>query len=405
MATKFNIEAERSVLGAVLLEPSRVDDVFDVVAPDDFFHKAHRKIARAMVAFRDRDVPIDAYSVMAELKHRRAEQVLQTVPLTELADAGMPRTAMRYAALVRGFSELCAVELAGRGIAQTAAELSPREYAEVESFKDQAEERIFGACERGAPSTVKTAAELVDSARERFAACAEHRAPPGVVLTGFSTLDVLTGGLHPGALVVVAARPSMGKSAFLSQVSESCATSGRAVALLSLEMSGEELIERVACGRSEINLTKAKAGNLNQAERRRLDDALDEVRTVPILVDDEADQYLASIRSKSRRLARGGQLGVVLIDYLQLIRPRDVRDPRERQIAEISHGLKALAKQLHVPVIAAAQLNRLVESRQGHRPQLSDLRESGTIEQTRTLSSYFTAPSSTIRKIGRARWT
>ena len=260
-------------------------------------------------------------------------------------------------------------------------ETIPRDYTEFENFKDGVAQRIFEACETRPRSTMHALPTLVDQAIERIESYGAHEVPAGTITIGLAEVQALTGGLEPGTVSVLAARPSMGKTALLLHVAEHAGESGNKVAFFSLEMSDDELAQRLICSRAQVNLMKAKAGNLSLIERERVQTAAEKLRLLPIQVDDSADQDLQAIRSKSRRIARRGGLGLIAIDYLQLIRPRDLRDQRERQISEISRGLKRLAKELHVPVLVASQLNRLAETRKDHRPQLSDLRESGAIEQ------------------------
>ena len=272
-------------------------------------------------------------------------------------------------------------------------EFNPQQYLDVEQFKQEAEARIFAACEQGLQTTVRTASQLGEAAMEIFE---RYRRPPDdaqptAIHTGLRDLDTAV-SIEPGMFVTIAARPSMGKTSLLTHIAVRAAAAGRGVFFASLETAGPKVAVRAICSALRIDWWRVTKRQLTEAEWKKLADAAMRFRELPLQVDEDPTQRMSAIRSKARRSARGGKLGLICIDYLQLVRPEQGRDVREREVAEISRAAKALAMELSVPVIMAAQLNREVEKRDKHVPQLADLRESGAIEQDSDIICFITRP-------------
>src|SRR5580658_1073299 len=362
-----NIEAEQSVLGAVLLENEAINQALEILTPDDFYRETHREIFRAMMDLSDHNQPVDAITLTDALRTKGVlEQVGGPAYIAELADT-VPTAAnvAHYARIVREKAVLRSLATIATDIASSAYEAN----ADVDEFLDTAEHRIFEISERRIKPSFHDMRELVTG-----------------VPTGFKDLDVLTAGLQPSDLIVLAARPSMGKTALALNIAAYAAMDAeprRGVAFFSLEMSKEQLVLRMLCSEARVDSAKARAGYLSERDFPKLAQAAARLSEANIFIDDSSDTTAITLKAKCRRLARdhSNNLGLVLVDYLQLMRSARPGESREKEIAEISRSLKALAKELNLPVIGCSQLNRQVETRPDRRPLLADLRESGAIEQ------------------------
>ncbi len=395
-----NLEAERSSLGGVLIKPSAFDEVATSLTADDFYLPAHREIFDAMLALDKRRTPIDVVALADELKVRGALPRLEggQAYLVDLANAvPTAENINHYVRLVREKATL-------RRLIGTMAEYQSRAYGdfgEFELFLDEAENAVFKVAQQQRREGYRAVGDMMGGVLEGIEIRGRERQAVTGVPTGFTRLDELTAGLQPENLIVVAARPGVGKTSFAVNVAMNAAIKHQVpVLIFSLEMSSYELMERMLAGQAAIDSTKLRRGLIEYAEwKNKIFPAGMEISKAPILIDDSAAPSIMEIRAKARRF-RGDQryfpakaanpdmpsrppLGLVVIDYLQLARGAGGRrdDNREREIAEISRGLKALAKDLKVPIIAVSQLNRGLEKRDDKRPQLSDLRESGAIEQ------------------------
>lgn len=395
-----NLDAERSVLGAVLLKPSSFDELAMSVKAEDFFLPAHREIFDAMMALDKRRQPIDVISLGDELKTRGALPRLEGGEgyLLSLAD-GVPtaENVGHYGRLVKEKSTL-------RRLIAACAEIQSRAYGEFgdyEQFLDEAESHIFNVAQQTRKETYSFVGDHMGDVLESIEARARQKQSITGVPTGFGKFDEMTAGLQPEALVVVAARPGVGKTSWAINVVMNAAMVHKVPCLVfSLEMSKFELMERMLSGEARIDSGRIKRGQIEYSDwKNRIYPAGSRLSAAPILIDDSAAPSILDIRAKSRRFRADpkyfpppgpnderslrGPLGLIVIDYLQLCRGSGGKkdESREREIAEISRGLKALAKDLKVPIIAVSQLNRGVEKREDKRPQLSDLRESGAIEQ------------------------
>ena len=377
-----NLEAERGVLGSVLLINDVLDEVADVITPEHFYTDAHRKIFSAIRRLYDNNAyAIDPLTLAEELdKHSELADIGGTAYLEQVLEA------VPHAGNARYYAGIVREKWVQRQLIFACNEILAECYDGSNDPNDvlsSAEQRIFRILDdQGAPRKMLIKDILLD-AFDRINERMENDEVISGIPTGFTDLDQKLNGLQSSELVVLAARPSMGKTALVCNIAEGVAmgTERRAVLLFSLEQSNLELAERLLCIRSQVNSHRLRAGTLDDDERKLLVHASQELSEAPLYLDDQPGRTIAQITAVARRLQRRNDVAVVIIDYLQLIEPEDKSAPREQQIALITRRLKALAKELNVPVIALAQLNRGVEHREDKRPRLSDLRESGAIEQ------------------------
>jgi len=376
-----SVDAEESVLGAILLDNTAIDRVTGVLQPDDFYRESHRKIYRAMQALADRSEPADLVTLGEVLRGRgELTDVGGAAYLAELAER-VPTAAnvAYYAKLVRDKAVL-------RNLITTATSIAERGYAgqEVKELLDRAEQEIFALSDREVRPAFVRLDGLLNSTFDTIERLFENKQAVTGVTTGFADLDRLTAGLQPSDLVIVAGRPSMGKTALCMNIAENAALKADAgVAIFSLEMSKEQLAMRMLCSQAHVDLKRVRTGHLNDAEFGELAKAAANLSEAKIFIDDTPALTVLELRAKARRLSRDptANLKLVIVDYLQLMRSSEGKDSREQEISEISRSLKALAKELHLPVLALSQLNRQVENRHPPKPRLADLRESGAIEQ------------------------
>jgi len=377
-----SLEAEESVLGGIMIDNAALDRVVELLQPDDFYRGTHRKLYRAMLDLSERSEPVDLITLSETLKARgELTEIGGASYLAELTQR-VPTAAniAHYAKIVRERSIL-------RGLIEAATEIASRGYQasdDVDQLLDRAEQLIFGIQERKVKQAFTRTGDLVVETIRTIERLYEKKQAVTGVPTGFTDLDRLTAGLQPSDLIIVAGRPSMGKTSFCLNIAEHAAMrAGVGVGIFSLEMSKEQLAMRMLCSEARVDLGRVRSGQLHDREFPRLAMAAGRVGDAPIFIDDTPAITVLEMRAKARRLKRdaGAKLGLIVVDYIQLMRSAEGRDSREQEISEISRSLKALAKELHVPVIALSQLNRQVESRSPPKPRLSDLRESGAIEQ------------------------
>jgi replicative DNA helicase len=387
-----NIEAEISVLGAVLQDPQALLKAMEVLRPADFYKEVHRKIFGACTDLFERSEPVDLVTLANELMRRKQlEEVGGSSALSALVDA-VPTAAnvTHHARIVKDKALLYA--LIQKGTAVVSRAYSDKE--DVDEVLDWAEQQIFEISQdkvsRGfvpVKSILKGTFQLIEKLYDR-------KSHVTGVPTGFRKFDEMTAGLQPSDLIVVAGRPSMGKTSFCLNVAQHAAIQERIpVAIFSLEMSKEQLVQRLLCSVARVDSHKLRTGYLSDADWPRLTTGAGILSESPIFVDDTPGISLLEMRAKARRLKAEHSLGLVIIDYLQLVSGRGRAESRQQEISEISRSLKAMAKELDVPVMALSQLSRAVESRQPPRPQLSDLRESGAIEQDADVVTFLYRPS------------
>jgi replicative DNA helicase len=375
-----NLEAEQSVLGGILLEPGALDRIADILAPEDFYHEAHEKIYQTMLELYRRREPVDLVTVSALMYDR---QLLDAVGgpgfLASLGDnVGSAANIEYWARIVHEKSILRQLISCSNGIAAQSYE----QINDVDTFLDEAENRIFTIAETKLRQGFFSLGSLVESEISLLEQLYGRREMTTGVPTHFRDLDRYTAGLQKSDLIILADRPSMGKTALALNIAYNVAHySQLPVAVFSLEMSKEQLVRRLLSAIGHIDASQLRRAFLTSDQWTSLQEAAGQLMDCPILIDDTPAITALEVRAKCRRLRREKKLGLVLIDYLQLMRGRSDFISREQEISEISRSLKALAKELQVPVVALSQLNRRVEERPNKRPVLSDLRESGAIEQ------------------------
>jgi replicative DNA helicase len=385
-----NLEAEESVLGAMMISPGAIGAVSEILDAGDFYRESHAKIYRAALALYAKGEPVDAITLTDELEERsELEGVGGRVRLHELA-ALVPATAnaSHYARIVHETATLRGLIRAGGEIARLGWERP----GETGDLVDQAEQILYDLSQQRVTGEWSEIEDLLKESFERITALYES----GVDLTGtpsgFRDLDRLTSGFQPGNLIIVAARPSMGKSALaLCMAANMGVRHNIPVGLFTLEMSKSEVTQRLMCSEAKVESQRLRNGKLAPDDWPRLTAACDKLAKAPIYVDDTGLLNMMEIRSKARRLkARHPDLGLIIVDYLQLLTPSQRRDSdgRVQEVSEMSRSLKILARDLDVPIVALSQLSRAVEQRTDKRPILSDLRESGSIEQDADLVAF-----------------
>jgi replicative DNA helicase len=383
-----NLEAEESVLGAMMLSPGAIGAVSEVLTAGDFYRESHGTIYRAALELYGHGEPVDAITLADKLEERgELEHVGGRVRVHELA-ALVPATANagHYARIVRDMSMLRGLIGAGGEIQRLGWE-RPGETAEL---VDRAEQIVFDLAQERVTTEFSHIESLLKEGFERITALYEAGSELTGVPSGFRDLDKLTAGFQPGNLVIVAARPSMGKSAFaLCMASNLAVRHETPVALFTLEMSKSEVTQRLMCSEAKVESNRLRTGKLLPDDWPRLTAACDKLAKAPIYVDDTASVTMMEIRSKCRRLkSREPKLGLIVVDYLQLMTSGGSAENRVQEVSQISRALKILARDLDVPIVALSQLSRAVEQRHDKRPILSDLRESGSIEQDADLVAF-----------------
>ncbi len=378
-------EAEMGVLGSILRQNDVLNEVQQVVRADNFYYDAHQKIYDAIVETYNSGKPVDAVILFEVLKQRQQlEDIGGPAYIAELWDAApTAANAEYYARIVR---EKAIV----RNLIHANTELLRDAYdgtMPADELLGTAERRILEIAEKGTVGEMKTLEVAMKEALDRIDARSTGNLSEVGVPTGYVDLDNLTAGLHESELVIIAARPGIGKTAFaLNLVRHAVVDERMPVFFVSLEMARVELAERLLACQSRVDSFKLRKGNLNSTDIGRLMDAAEQLKGTPrepvkLFIDDTPAQTMLRIAANARRLKLKHNLRMVVIDYLQLIEPENRRDPRQEQVAQISRRLKFLAKELKIPVVALAQVNRASEDRQDHKPRLSDLRESGSLEQ------------------------
>jgi len=375
-----NIDAEQSVLGAVLLENEAINKVTEHIIPEDFYRESHRKIFQGMLELLEKNEPVDLITLTDELKKKNhLADVGGPAYIASLAD-NIPTASnvAYYAKIVREKAIL-------RRLVNTATEIVTKGYEDsgnVEDVLDQAERSIFEITRKGVNPSFFDLKTVVKESFKTIERLYEKKDFVTGVPTGFQELDRLTAGLQPADLIIVAGRPSMGKTALCLNIAQYAASEASVpVAIFSLEMSKEQIALRMLCSEGRVDAQQLRRGFLTDQDWRKLIKAADLLSRAPIFIDDTPAMSVLEMRAKARRLKAEHNLGLIIIDYLQLMRGRSGTDSREQEISDISRSLKALAKELNLPVLALSQLNRRVEERPIKRPQLADLRESGAIEQ------------------------
>ncbi|VYT93211.1 Replicative DNA helicase [Enterococcus casseliflavus] len=375
-----DIEAEQAVLGAVFLDADAIIDAMEVIAPEDFYRRSHQIIFQAMIQLNDRSESIDLITLKAEIeKSNSLEDVGGLTYLTELSQASPSAASIAY------YAKIVDDKATLRNLIQTASRIVTKGFEQdedVQSIIDQAEKSILEVSEKRNSNGFQSIAEVLNRTIETIDQLAKNNEEITGLPTGYAALDKMTAGLQKEELIILAARPAVGKTAFALNIAQNVGTkTDRSVAIFSLEMGAESLVNRMLCAEGSIEASHLRTGQLSEEEWRNLIVAMGSLSNANIYIDDTPGIKISEIRARCRKLAQEkGNLGLILIDYLQLIEGTG-RENRQQEVSEISRQLKKLAKELKVPVIALSQLSRGVEQRQDKRPVLSDIRESGSIEQ------------------------
>ena len=377
-----SIEAEQSVLGALLIDRDAVIEVADFLRPADFYRQAHGTIYEAVLELYDRREPIDIVTVSEALeRHERLEQVGGSAFLTSLINLTPTAVnAVYYARIV----ERKAVLRNLIGAAGRIASIGYDESADVGESIDRAEQELFAVSQKRVETGFSPLKTLLHSAYDRLDYLHQHKGEISGIRTGFADLDTLTSGLQKSDLVVLAARPSIGKTSLALNFAEHAAVrEGKTVGIFSLEMSKEQLVLRLLSSVANIDSQRLRTGFLEEMDFTRLAPAMNALAEAPVYIDDTPNISTMELRTKARRLQAESGLDMLIVDYLQLMQSTlNSRDAnRVQEVSEITRGLKGLARELQVPVVALSQLSRQAEMRESKEPRLSDLRESGSIEQ------------------------
>src|SRR5574340_227702 len=385
--TPHTVEAEQSVLGGLLLEASALDKIADLMTDDDFYRHEHRLIFRQIVRLSEMAKPVDVITVAEALEIAGELDKVGGLPYLGSLAQNVPSAAniRRYGEIVRERSIMRKLVEVGTDISSSAYNPAGRDAAQL---LDEAEGRVFEIAEAGSrgkqgfmsmPPLLTQVVERIETLYGR-----DNQSDVTGTATGYTDLDRMTSGLQPGDLIIVAGRPSMGKTAFSINIAENVALDGKPVAIYSMEMGAAQLVMRMLGSVGRLNQHSLRTGRLEDDDWGRLTHALGKLNDAPIFIDESAALSALELRARSRRLHRQNSgLGLIVVDYLQLMSSNAGKNAENRatEISEMSRSLKALAKELHVPVIALSQLNRSLEQRPNKRPVMSDLRESGAIEQ------------------------
>ncbi|MGP6174118.1 replicative DNA helicase [Corynebacterium sp. A21] len=396
-------EAEQGVLGAMLLAPTMVIDILEELFPDDFYKPAHQLIYKAIIDLFSDNKEIDPVIVAGRLdRHNDLERVGGAPYLhTLISSVPTAANARYYAEIVSEKAILRRLVAAGTRVVQLGYEGT--EGAEVETVIDMAQQEVFGIAQRNVTEDYAVLADILQPTMDELDQLAAHGGVATGVPTGFEDLDNLTNGLHGGQMIIIAARPGVGKSTLGLDFMRSCSIiNGKASVIFSLEMSKSEIAMRLLSAETEIKLSDMRSGRMTDESWAKLANRVGQISEAPLFIDDSPNLTMMEIRSKARRLKQKHDLQLVVIDYLQLMSSGKKVESRQQEVSEFSRQLKLLAKEIDVPVIAISQLNRGPEARNDKRPQLADLRESGSLEQDADMVMLLYRPDSQDRDSERA---
>lgn len=377
-----SLESEKAVLGSIMLRPEAIFEIFDIVHAESFYAERHRKIFETMMDLQGQGKPIDILSMSNRLQEKGIlEQVGGKSYLAELTESVPSSANVKY------YAEIVQKKFMMRGLIQVSDDISKLGYDEskdLEELLDIAEKKVFSATQLSSANSVISLKDGLSETWERIENLSNSEDSIRGVPTGFASLDKMLSGFQPSDLIILAARPSQGKTSLAIDMARRAAVNhGTSVAVFSLEMSSQQLIDRMLSAQAQVDLWKLRTGKqLSSEDFDSIATALDTLSKAPIYIDDEAGKSVLAMRSVARRLKSEKNLGLIVIDYLQLATPAQNKnsDNMVQQVTELSRAMKAMARELNVPVLCLSQLSRAVESR-GGRPRLSDLRDSGSIEQ------------------------
>ncbi|MDG2220982.1 MAG: replicative DNA helicase [Rubripirellula sp.] len=376
----FDLDAEMGVIGSVLLFPEACDEIASLKA-DDFYDDKNRKIYEVLRDMHDSGDKIDITLLVSRLRTQDDyDKVGGAAYLAELSSS------VANAAHIVYYANIVGEKAIYRKLIQSSTEVLTSAYQQESSAKElcaQAEQKVFAIMDGRSSQSVLTMSDVLHQAMDRMEARLRDEDLEGSAESGFARFDEMTGGMHNGELLILAARPSMGKTALAMNMGEHVAIEQQLpVLFVSLEMSGIELADRMLCSLARVNGHRLRNGTISADDRDRLMRKANEISQAPLFVDDSPSRTVSEIAAAARRIKRREEsLGLIIIDYLQLIEPDNSRDPRQEQVAKIARRLKGLARELEVPLLCLSQLNRQAEDSKDHRPKLSHLRESGAIEQ------------------------
>ncbi len=375
-----NIEAEQSVLGAVFLAKEALITAVEILRPEDFYKQAHQRIFKTILDLYEKGEPVDLVTVTAELQdHKLLDEVGGVTYLTELASS------VPTAANVEYYARIVEEKSLLRRLIRTATKIANDGYTredDVGQIIADAERYILEIAQNRSSGGFLPIRDVLMETYERIEFLSQRRGEVTGIPSGYPDLDRMTSGFQRSDLIILAARPSVGKTAFALNVAQNVAArAGETVAIFSLEMAASQLVQRMICAEGNLDASKMRTGWLEEDDWQKLTMAIGTLAKAPIFIDDTPGITVQEIRAKCRRLQAERGLGLILIDYLQLIHGRGRGENRQQEVSEISRTLKGIARELNVPVIALSQLSRSVEQRQDKRPMMSDIRESGSIEQ------------------------
>jgi replicative DNA helicase len=382
-----SIEAEESILSAILIDNNALIDIIEILSADDFYKTAHQIIFSAIETLYAKSEPVDLVTLANMLREMDSlDKIGGAAYLAQLVDTvPMAVNARHYARIIRDKATLRRLIEQSNAIARKCFEDS----GNTDGIIEFAQSAIFEISEGKASQAFAPISKIIEANIDMLEERQGNRSLVTGVTTGFSKLDTLTSGFQNSDLIILAARPAMGKTAFALNMARNAAIEGDVpVAVFSLEMSKEQLSMRMLCAEARVDSSRIRSGFLNQDDWNRITDAAGRLTEAPIFIDDSPDISTTSIRTKSMRMKMDKGLGMIIVDYLQLMRGSTHTERRDLEISDISRSLKILAKELNVPVIALSQLNRKLEERSDKRPQLSDLRESGALEQDADLVAF-----------------
>ncbi|TSK08690.1 MAG: replicative DNA helicase [Geobacter sp.] len=377
-----SIEAEMSILGGILVDNEAINRVLEVLTPDELYRESHRKIMRAMIELNERNEPCDLITLTTILR-KRGE-------LDEVGGGAYLATLVDFVPMAANISYYCKIvkeKFITRKLITAATDIVSQGFedkVEVENLLDTAQKVIFEIGENKLKPSYYKVSDILKDTIKNIELLYEKKELVTGVPTGYTDLDKLTAGFHAGDLVIIAGRPAMGKTTFALNVAQYASVDADKkypAAIFSLEMPKEQLVERLLCSASRVDLTRLRSGHLQENDWPKLIKGAGLLHNSKIFIDDTPSISVMELRSKARRLKAEHDIGIIVIDYLQLMRGGANSESRQQEISEISRSLKALAKELGIPVVALSQLNRGLEQRTDKRPMMSDLRESGAIEQ------------------------
>ncbi len=387
-----DVVAEKSLLGAILISDGALPEILTIIRPRDFYEERHSLIFEAMMNLYDQHKPVDLLTVTTELKTRKQLKQVGGAPyLTELSNfVPAASHAKAYAEIIEKASTRRRLIKAGTEIANKAFE----DDANVQDLIGSAEKELFEVSDKVVKSDYMAMDELLADAFDRIEDLHKNKGALRGLKTGFRDLDKKTAGFQKGDLVIIGARPAMGKTTFAQNLTYNIASiNKKGVLFFSMEMAANEIVDRMISDVSGVDNWKMRTGNLTDDEFQRIGEAMGEMDELPIYIDDTSSMNIMDLRNKARRAMHDKDIGIVIVDYLQLIQGSDrYKGNRVQEVTEISRGLKILARELEIPVVALAQLSRSVTGREDPRPVLSDLRESGSIEQDADLVMFLHRP-------------